>query len=332
MGTLTRRLQDGFQDHCPAGWTFRPEAPLVDPAGARRLGFDARADGLFEQADTGRRLWVEFEVARADPVANHAKFATARHLEPWPGEESFVSMASRAIEPGRYALAAGAAMLMRGFGVAAFQTSLLPSLDGHAIQALNRQPSRARVAGERRSALDIPAEVARALRVGDPVAAQGRHRIHCADNVLSVNANVRQWNADIAQPSIAATWGTRRVGYFVRDSATGLFAPVKFCAFVPAPCRPQHGWLQAGAPSSLSAMTITLYATLGEGDPRFDGHVAWQHLCRHLGYTRVPLDDSGPSLCREHAAWLQACGGSIALRTPAWMLVPPLELRGIRRR
>ena len=33
------------------------------------------ADVLLERVDGSRRLWVEFEVSRADPVANHAKFA-----------------------------------------------------------------------------------------------------------------------------------------------------------------------------------------------------------------------------------------------------------------
>jgi hypothetical protein len=31
-----------------------------------------------------RRLWIEFEISRADPVANHAKFATAQLFQPLP--------------------------------------------------------------------------------------------------------------------------------------------------------------------------------------------------------------------------------------------------------
>lgn len=81
MPTLTPWLQSRFAAHCPRGWRCRAEVPLVDEAASSRLGFRPRADALLERAADGRRVWMEFEVSRADPVANHAKFATARYFE-----------------------------------------------------------------------------------------------------------------------------------------------------------------------------------------------------------------------------------------------------------
>lgn len=53
-----------------------------------------------------RRVWVELEVSRADPVANHVKFATAHLVSPMPAGDAFVSMVSRHVVRGRSNLAA----------------------------------------------------------------------------------------------------------------------------------------------------------------------------------------------------------------------------------
>src|SRR5437879_7456209 len=93
MGSLTGYLQDAFAEHCPRGWTCHREAPLVGIDAAARLGFAPRADVMLEQPATSRRVWVEFEVSRADPVANHAKFGTSRFLEGDGRDgDAFVSM------------------------------------------------------------------------------------------------------------------------------------------------------------------------------------------------------------------------------------------------
>jgi hypothetical protein len=49
---------------------------------------------------------VELEVSRADPVANHVKFATAHLVSPMPAGDAFVSMVSRHVVRGRSNLAA----------------------------------------------------------------------------------------------------------------------------------------------------------------------------------------------------------------------------------
>ena len=66
----------------------------MSPGLERMLGFAPRADVLLSRADGSTRLWIEFEISRADPVANHAKFATAHLFEPRTSGDTFVSMVS----------------------------------------------------------------------------------------------------------------------------------------------------------------------------------------------------------------------------------------------
>jgi len=56
--------------------------------------FRPRADVLLERLDGTRRLWVEFEVSRADPAANHMKFAAAHLHAPQRPADAFLSMTS----------------------------------------------------------------------------------------------------------------------------------------------------------------------------------------------------------------------------------------------
>ena len=78
MGTLTSYLQQSFAAVCPPRWMCQYEAALFGREIADVLGYAPRADVLLTRVDDNRRLWIEFEISRADPVANHAKFAT-RH-------------------------------------------------------------------------------------------------------------------------------------------------------------------------------------------------------------------------------------------------------------
>ena len=94
MGSLTGYLQEQFRRRCPPGWSCRPEARLLPPELAAILGYTPRADVVLAHEADGRRLWVEFEVSRADPVANHAKFATTHLFAPQPPPDCFVAMAT----------------------------------------------------------------------------------------------------------------------------------------------------------------------------------------------------------------------------------------------
>lgn len=67
MGALALYLAERFEQHRRPSWTIGRE---------QRLDFDPRVDVLLEGPD-GRRVAVEFEVSRADPVANQVKFLLA---------------------------------------------------------------------------------------------------------------------------------------------------------------------------------------------------------------------------------------------------------------
>lgn len=332
MPSLTSWLKSRFEAHRPSGWLCHREVWLVDEAAGRRLGFRPRIDVLFEHGSSGRRVWVEFEVSRADPVANHAKFVTSRFFEDLPHSDSFVSMISRHIEPGRAALAAGTAALMRALGIPAFQVMLLPQFDGPAVKNLN---SRLHLELDE-MALPIEEEVARVLEVTNANALSGGHRIHKADNPWTVSMNMRRWNLEMAQPDKAELWGRRSVQYFAFDPATGQFAPSKFCAFMPgASLRvqalgrvlasdaspPAHAWSLASQ-AAAHVMTIDIYSQLGEGDVRFDGNIARRHLERHLRFERVLLQYAPKALGRVFRDWHARLAGFLPLRGDVCLLMP----------
>jgi hypothetical protein len=320
MGSLTPYLQRRFIAHCPRGWECSAEAALVTQDAARRLGFEPRADILLQRTDGARRIWIEFEISRADPVANHAKFATTRFFEGSLPGESFVSMSSRHIAPGRAALAAGTAMMMRALGVPAFQVDLLPQFDGTAITGMNRLP----VEALQDETLSVAPEIERVLEVTDARLAHGWHRIAKADNAYTVAVNIRQWNAELIHGSGRAFWAKRTARYFAYDPVSGLFAPSKFCAFIPAP-HPASGQRAftrvAEAPGG---MTNALYATLGERDSRFDGHVARVHLESRLGYRLVPLSEASIATRDAFLLWQRTVDGVAgACGNAAQLLLPP---------
>ncbi|TMH00013.1 MAG: hypothetical protein E6H79_17760 [Betaproteobacteria bacterium] len=210
-------------------------------------------------------------------------------------------------------------MLMRGFGIAAFQVDLLPQLNAATIKRLNAGAI-ARAAG-----IDARAEIERVLQVSDADIVDGSHRIHKADNPFSVAVNVRQWNTEILHPPSAAMWGRRRVSYFAYDHASGLFAPSKFCAFVPtvkmaaAAKRPEI--LQRRP----AGMTMSIYAMLDESDPRFDGRIAWKHLHSVLGYDVVEIQRASDSVRTRFDCWQRRLAGVVQVRSPVVLLMPPLR-------
>lgn len=145
MGSLTRFLQDRFAAACPAGWSCRPEVDVLDERWQRALGYSARADVVLTREDGERRLWIEFEVSRADPVANHAKFATSHLFQPQPRTDTFIAMISSHVTRGRRNLAANTILLMRRIGMRAFQTMLLPRYSPDEIKRLNQFPIQLRL-------------------------------------------------------------------------------------------------------------------------------------------------------------------------------------------
>src|SRR5271165_3493075 len=137
MGTLAAYLQETFVRLCPQDWVCEREVPVLEPRLAKLFGYAPKADVVLQRSDGSRKLWIEFEVSRADPVANHAKFATAHLFQPQLASETFISMVSSHVARGRRNLAANTIYLMRHIGMRAFQTTLLPRLPPAEIHRIN---------------------------------------------------------------------------------------------------------------------------------------------------------------------------------------------------
>lgn len=281
MPTLARHLQEQFAALCPDGWICEVESRIVGRETEMILGFAPQADVVLLEAASGRRISVELEISRADPVANHAKFAAAHLRDPFPANHSFVSMMSRHIAPGRRNLGAQMIGVLRAVGMRAFQTVLLPGTDGDRIMELNHSPA-ARVRDE---ALPVEAEIERVLQVALALGSSrdGEDELHFAANSTEVLTNVRSWNLEMERSQPGDIWKRRRCRYFVHDPVTNEFAPCKFAAYVclPAKLRP--------APTTsrfLTRMSLARYQEIDQGESIFDGNRAWNHLVKHLAFSK----------------------------------------------
>jgi hypothetical protein len=309
MGKLAKHLAEQFAAIGLTGWHAEPEAALFSKDLERRYGFRPRVDVLFRKKDdSSKRLFVELEVSRADPVANQVKFLLAREAHEVGPDDVLVSMFSTAIERGRRNVCGVFAGHLRASGVAAFQLSLLPWLEPDEVRRLNKSDA----APVERGKISVESELDRVSSVVEPRGDAG-HRIHFAGDVSDVLANVWTWNGEIAGPA-AVHWGERHAQYFVHDPIAKQFAPSKFCAFLPAP-RPN------GAVAPPPTMTLALYATLGEEDPRFDGHRARKHLEQRLAFDCVSLEET--DLIKEFGSWHDAHGERVSLKRPVSVLRPP---------
>ncbi len=282
MGQLARYLQDQFMARTPRGWSCEVEVRVLDARFERLLGYAPQADVLLASNDGLHRLWIEFEVSRADPVANHAKFATAHLFQPQRPTDTFVSMMSSHVARGRRNLAANTVLLMRRIGMKAFQTVLLPSVAPDEIRRLNTEDD----GSSSLPSLDVDAEIDRALSIARPCFDSSQNQIHFVGEPLDVACNIATWNSEMATQDGRTLWGRRRVRYFAFDPSSGEFAPSKFCAFLNA----RHGTILDTEKLALP-MTMQLYVSLDESEPRFDGNRAQQHLTRKLGMVDINLNE-----------------------------------------
>jgi len=314
VAALTQLLQEGFERWCPPGWSCRREVPLFSRERARLLGFSSRVDVLLERSDSTRRLWIEFEVSRADPVANHAKFA-ARHLfEPQLASDAFVAMVSAHVTPGRQNLSACVIDVMRRLGMNAFHTVLLPALSGDEIKQLNHTE----LGSLRRHDLDLNAEIERALAVSQPMGRFDGREIYFAGNAFEVAGNVRQWNRDMAIKANRRLWGQRTVTYFVFDPVTATFAPSKFCAY-----QPVHS--EAGGSThdrDPLAMSVTYYAEIDQQARLFDGAQARRHLSKRLGM-KVLAVDADDRVLRHFETWVEEQSDAIRVHPSGARIIVP---------
>ncbi|MBP1464929.1 hypothetical protein EYB53_004320 [Candidatus Chloroploca sp. M-50] len=318
MGFLAEYLQTMFKQQCPIGWTCHTEQRLLSETFERRMGYSSRVDVLFRHNDGRHAVWVEFEVSRADPVANHAKFLVAHARNSQLHHDTFISMVSPHVAYGRSHLAANMIFLMRKMGVQSFQTTLLPQFTAAQIKQLN--------------ALSIDLiqaypdlypdrEVERVFTLIAPVVAMDQRRLHFVGNMLEVMLNIQTWNEQIHHVDAQAVWGKRTVLYFVYDPLTRTFAPSKFCGYLV---------LAADTESIHSGMTIPVYVDLDRNAPSFDGFRARTHLQKHLGMLLISNDDH-PTIIRDFEQWHQGCHEQITVhpRGPN-ILVPPVWFRQTR--
>jgi hypothetical protein len=313
MPSLAKHLQKTFQEICPKGWTCQDEVTILSDELNRLLGYTSRADVLLSNVDSTQRFWIEFEISRADPVANHAKFATAHLFKPWLPSDMFISMVSPHVTRGRRNLAANTITLMRHLGIQAFQTPLFPHLDGSKIKSLNHLS----LEDLQNTSLNIQGELDRAFAVAQPVVSKDTHLIHFVPNYTDVMLNLHQWHEDLKDVSGRDLWGKRTVTYFVYDPRTKRFAPSKFCAFMvkQMPLPTHHTFVKH--------MTMDQYVTFDENETRFDGHIARKYLEDQLAM-QIVSPDSDSAIARKFEQWLKRYADVITLhpRGPIF-LVPP---------
>lgn len=312
MGSLALFLQKGFRENCPTGWECFSEKSLLNAHEEALLGYSPRADVLLKKRDGTLRLWIEFEISRADPVANHAKFATTHIFFPRLETDVFLSMVSSHVTRGRNNLAANTIWLMRRIGLQAYQTSLLPHTRPESIFRLNHL-SLHDLATE---SLPIKSEVERALTVTQPMSNVAQQNIYYVANLMEVMHNVAQWNRDIIDPAMQLLWGKRRITYFVYNPHTKEFAPSKFCAYISIET------LIAHSETTGATMTIPLYTQIPWDESIFDGNTARKHLENHLAMCLIKPSEK-PDLRYKFDDWYQQNQKFIIAPRELSILVPP---------
>ncbi|BAY89826.1 hypothetical protein FDUTEX481_08553 [Tolypothrix sp. PCC 7601] len=318
MGVLTSYLQQEFIRRSYPGWVCRHESAILPKNLTNLLGYAPRVDVLLERQDGSRRLWIEFEISRADPVANHAKFATAHLFKPQQETDSFISMVSSHVARGRRNLAANTILLMRHIGMSAFQTVLFPQIAKEEIQRLNHLNLKSLT----NLGLAVEPEIERAMSISATILTALSRRIHFAGDMMDVMLNLRQWNNDLETLQGKKLWGKRTITYFVFDPYSKSFAPSKFCAYIAIPSVFNPHITNLSYMNRVE-MTVELYVTLDGTDSRFDGRNAHNHLTQSLAMTHCKYNES-PEIAFIFNEWLNHYSSSINVHpNGAVFLLPP---------
>lgn len=314
MGNLTIYLQKAFAEQCPTGWTSSSEVQLLSNELNDLFGYSSRTDILLTKNDGSRRLWIEFEISRADPVANHAKFATAHLFSRQLETDCFVSMVSSHIVRGRRNLAANTIYVMREAGMNAFQTVLLPDFDPFQIKRLNHL----KLDEIQNETLPVRKELERAVSISESILSTNEKRIYFAANLLEVMLNLRRWNQELQTEEGRALWKKRTITYFVFDQYTKNFAPSKFCAYIPV--KTNFDFLTK---RTLVEMTLNIYATL-ETETCFDGNRAQTHLIKNLSMKAFKSGEM-PEILPFFDRWLHKYSESINVNPSGPIFLLPLN-------
>jgi len=322
MFKLASYLQQEFIQRTFPGWTCHSESRLLPIELETYLGYRPRADVLLERDDGSKRLWIEFEISRADPVANHAKFATAHLFQPQSASDIFISMVSSHVDLGRRNLAANTILLMRCVGMNAFQTVLLPQFSPQQISQLNRLPLEVL----NQKSLYVEREIQRVTSISEAVTIISDRYIYFASDIPDVILNLRRWNQEIMTAIGRALWGKRTVTYFVFDPKSKLFAPSKFCAYIPVE---SADLIQQVKSTGLvrPEMSLDLYTTLDETDRRFDGQRARLHLTQGLAMITERKTEN-LMLATLFDEWLEQRSNSISVHPNGAVFLSPPEWFG----
>lgn len=288
---IAETLQRRWVEEPPAGWIAAREVGVISAEEARMLGYQPKADLVLQNPSTSQRVWIELEISRADPAANHVKFGSAHLLNPLPASDAFVSLVSRHVTPGRSNLAAHAVWLLRAGGLRAFQMPLLPQLDAVTIKQLNQ-------GGLSLDRLPTP-DLGEILLATEPDGSSDGSGIYRVTNRLEVILNIHQWNKDMVSEVARAAWGRRRVRYFVHDKSSNLFAPSKFAAYTRIPKAPSSDEPLPYNP----AMTVQAYSKVPHDTLIFDGRKAWQRISS-LSFQVTKARDCPPRLQEHFRSWL----------------------------
>lgn len=314
MGNLTTYLQYAFAEQCPKGWTSNSEVQLLSNELNDLFGYSSRVDVLLTKNDGSRRLWIEFEISRADPVANHAKFATAHLFSRQLQTDCFISMVSSHVVRGRRNLAANTIYVMREAGMSAFQTILLPEFDPFQIKRLNHL----QLNEIQNEILPVQKELERAVSISELILSTNEKRIYFAANLLEVMLNLRRWNQELLTNEGRELWKKRTITYFVFDQYTKNFAPSKFCAYMPI-----NANFDLQAKRTLVEMTVNLYSTL-ETETCFDGNRAQTHLIKNLAMKAFKPDEM-PEILPFFERWLNNYSESINVNPSGPVFLLPLK-------
>ena len=277
----------------PVGWIAAKELDLLSKDERELLGYRPLVDVVLTNLRSQRRLWIELEISRADPVANHTKFASGHLMHPVPHQDAFVSLVSNHVTRGRANLAAHTIYLLRVGGIRAFQMPLLRDLTGSQISGINQGKLPL-------SGLPTP-DLREVIALTEPVTCDVDTEIYYTTNPLEVILNVRQWNIDAQLETGKNRWGNRRVKYLVYDRRTGLFAPSKFCAY----SRIQKPLAVPEQSGFNPAMTIEAYSRVPQDHGIFDGQKAWKRLSK-IGFHKVGVADVSQNVRERLTAWIKA--------------------------
>ena len=291
MGALTVYLQKEFLRLCPEGWTACVERKLFQDEMPKFLGYGPRVDVVLEKNDATQRLWIEFELSRADPVANHAKFATSHLFQPQPATDAFISMISPHVARGRRNLAASTVFLMRNIGMNAFQTVLFPRVEALEIKRLNHLDQN-QIVDEN---LDVRPEIDPVFAISSSLFNSRHIKIHYVGDIMEAMLNIHSWNEGVSSENGREKWGKRTVAYFAFDPRNQSFAPAKFCAYtvIKSPSTEAPSGFQT---KSFSKMTVEDYSRIDSANWIFDGRKAWMHLVEKLGMIKIAPGERSATL------------------------------------